>query len=160
MEIFKEKPEDMSNYIEIHVDDRIFYAKAALNTPKKQRRYSDQFKDPVYEQKENIRKLKMMRKFKLENGNLDEITGKWKNCIHECMIVLIDEYEMGVKDIFEAFKLKKYGFDTSEYGDETDFEEDESDEEGKWVDEDKDRVEESDENKETAKAANRHYYED
>jgi hypothetical protein len=114
-------------YDQVVVDDKVFYKKKAVEsnqqqtqkdgaTPKRQKRYSDQFKDPVFIEKETIRRLKMIMNFKEKNGDLDNIIARWRNCIIECVYVLSTEYEISPIPIFNEFQLKKHGFSHEDFG--------------------------------------------
>ncbi|KAL0263989.1 UNVERIFIED_CONTAM: hypothetical protein PYX00_011014 [Menopon gallinae] len=118
--------DDEDLYDKFVVDGRTFYRRrqgggAAIATrdktpPKRQKRYSDQFKDPVFEQKDTLRKLHMIMAFREKNGDLDAITDMWRECICECIHVLCDEYGFSSTDIFKTFGLGKYGFDCEDFG--------------------------------------------
>lgn len=80
------------------------------------KRYSDQFKNPTFLEKDKYRKLKMIEKFSLENKDLKFVTDKYKDCITQSIEILKNEYMIPVKDIFDAFELKKYGFNGEDFG--------------------------------------------
>lgn len=113
--------DDENKYEKVLVEDRVFYRrKPAKGDPpsslhkntavKRQKRYSDQFRDPVFEQKEIIRKLKMIANFKKKHGNLDSVIEGWRNCIQKCVNTLQEECDVDPKEIFKTFKLQEYGF--------------------------------------------------
>lgn len=128
-------------YDRIVVDDRVFYKKkAVLSTQpavpkytspfKRQKRYSDQFTDPVFIQKETVRRLKMIMSFREKNGDLDDIIARWRSCIAECIGALCKEHEVSPTQIFKEFQLQKHGFAPEDFdvdledGNEADKEED------------------------------------
>ncbi|WUR05023.1 uncharacterized protein VNE69_12008 [Vairimorpha necatrix] len=110
---YKEKPEDGKNYKKIKVDEEIFYK--LETTEKKKKRYSDQLKDPLYAQQDMHRKLKMIKKFRENNEDLDDLIEKWESLISECIIIMNREYEVSVKELFKIFNLEDYGFLIDEY---------------------------------------------
>jgi hypothetical protein len=108
-------------YDEISIDNKTFYK--LREVPKKRKsvqigrkRYSDQFKDPVFLQKDAYRKLKMIEGFRKKNGNLDELIERWRSCVEMSIDILRSEYSYPVKEMFRLFNLKKYGFRVADYG--------------------------------------------
>ncbi|EPR77826.1 hypothetical protein SLOPH_1781 [Spraguea lophii 42_110] len=115
-------PNNTNNY---HI--KILNNKKYYFLREKKRRYSDQFKDPLFIKKDIFKKLKMIEKLYEENKNMEEEIEKWKECINNCIIMLIDSYDHNGKDIFKALNLKKYGFDIKDYCNESEEEEDNKD---------------------------------
>lgn len=118
--------DDENLYDKFQVDNRTFYRKRQERrgtaefpgkiSQRRQKRYSDQFKDPVFEQKDMLRKLNMIMTFREKNGDLDAITERWRECICECIHVLSNEYGFSPAEIFNTFQLEKYGFDCEDFG--------------------------------------------
>ena len=112
-------------YEKICVDDRTFYRRRADSgdgqsppagrPPKRARRYSDRFKDPVFEQRETVRKLRMLEKFREKNADLDKTIEAWKECIGGCIDVLWREHEISPRLIFDTFGLRRYGFRRADF---------------------------------------------
>ncbi|KAF7683776.1 hypothetical protein TCON_1026 [Astathelohania contejeani] len=108
--------ENENEYEVIKIDDKIFYKKKLKVSTKPKRRYSDQFKDSSFIQKDIHRKLLMMENFNTKYGDLDEKIDEWKNCISKCIEILEKEYGIPAVEIFKIFGLIKYGFDCEEFG--------------------------------------------
>lgn len=118
--------DDEDLYDKFQVDNRTFYRRKQESSgiatspkktqPRRKKRYSDQFKDPIFEQKDMLRKLNMIVTFREKNGDLDAITERWRECICECTHVLSNEYGFSPAEIFNTFRLEKYGFDCEDFG--------------------------------------------
>ncbi|TBT97970.1 putative double-strand recombination repair protein [Hamiltosporidium magnivora] len=122
------KEDEKENYEEIIVDTIKFYKRKEITEPSKRKksitkpkRYSDQFKTSAFLNKDMHRKLCMIEKFRKNKNNLDFVIEKWRNCVEECLNVLITDYFVGAKDIFKSFKLENYGFKYEDYGDLSDY---------------------------------------
>lgn len=114
-----EPPESPDRYQELHIDGNVFYKMkktGECTEPVRRRRYSDQFKDPLFIQKDISRKLRMMKQFRESHGNLEELIERWKDCIFECVSILQSKYDMPPAAIFKMFNLKRHGFDPLDYG--------------------------------------------
>ncbi|ADM12229.1 uncharacterized protein Eint_091000 [Encephalitozoon intestinalis ATCC 50506] len=112
-----DKPEHLEDYRELHVDGRVFYKlKGKKQEAVRKRRYSDQFKDPLFIQKDTNRKLRMMKQFRETHGDLESVIERWKDCVSECISILHTQYNIHPVEIFRAFSLRKWGFDIEEYG--------------------------------------------
>lgn len=112
-------PNNVEEYQEICVGNKTFYKLKRKDTvvgSSRKRRYSDQFKNPVFIQKDINRKLKMIKKFKENNGDLEELIERWKECISECISMLKNEHDVSPLTIFKSFNLRKHGFDIHEHG--------------------------------------------
>lgn len=116
MQYRSEKPDNSEDFETIRVDDKTFYCKKENVSPGPKRRYSDQFKDPLFKLKDDNRKLTMIKQFIAKHGNIDRITQRYKECISECIEILQKEGEVNPSIIFSHFNLKKYGFDPNDYG--------------------------------------------
>ncbi|AFM98996.1 putative double-strand recombination repair-like protein [Encephalitozoon hellem] len=111
------KPENPEDYRELQIDGKTFYKlKGDVQKVTRRRRYSDQFKDPLFIQKDINRKLRMMRQFRETHGDLESVIERWKECISECISILCNQYSIPPLEIFKAFPLKKWGFDIEDYG--------------------------------------------
>nr|AGE96619.1 hypothetical protein ECU09_1020 [Encephalitozoon cuniculi] len=110
------KPENVEEYQELCVDGRMFYKLGESKKKTVRRRYSDQFKNPLFIQKDVNRKLRMMRQFREKHGDLEEEIERWKDCISECISILHSQHSVHPAEIFKAFSLGKWGFDIEEYG--------------------------------------------
>lgn len=120
MLFFKSIPEGESSedYKEYKIDNKVFFflSKNSTNTTPVKRRYSDQFKDPLFIARDTNRKLNMLMKFKEKYSNIDLITNKCVNCIEECISILKKEYSINPTAIFETFDLEKFGINPEDYG--------------------------------------------
>lgn len=92
----------------------------------RRKRYSDQFKDPLFIIKDQFRKLKMIEKFKIKNKDIGNLIDEYKECISKCIDVLKSEYEIKARDIFSAFELKRHGFVLEDFGSESNEEKEDS----------------------------------
>lgn len=117
--MFYTKKEDSSSYEEILVEERKFYRKKVKPTVRK-KRYSDQFKDPLFIEKDIHRKLKMIKKFQTSIGDIQSETKKYLECIEKCIYILKQELEVPITVMFDSFDLKKYGFSLQDFGIEED----------------------------------------
>lgn len=109
--------EEKDKYETFTVDGHTFYKLKEETKPvsKKKRRYSDILKDPIYAQRNIHRKLNMIKKFRMRNGDIPSLIGRWKELIDECIVTLKKEYEIKPSEIFSLFDLSRYGFDLDEY---------------------------------------------
>lgn len=116
-----EVPDDPEKYQKLCVDGKVFYkvkdGEDKVNIePRKRRRYSDQFRNPLFIQKDVNRKLKMIKQFREKNGDLASLIASWRDCISECISILQNKYGVSPVDAFKAFNLKKHGFHADDYG--------------------------------------------
>lgn len=122
-----DKKQDLSGFVKLvrdllEVSDKKIENKADIRCVKqiKRKRYSDQFKDPVFIEKDKYRKLKMYERFQRENKDLQSVTEKYRDCITMGIEVLKREQQISAKDIFMAFGLKEYGFRLEDFGSDED----------------------------------------
>lgn len=114
-----ERPAGPGDYQEIYVDGRVFYKVCKPNQKAgtiRRRRYSDQFKDPAFVQKDINRKLRMIKQFREAHGDLEAVIQRWKDCVSECISILSTQYGIHPAQVFRAFPLGKWGFDIEDYG--------------------------------------------
>lgn len=109
--------ENISEYDTIKVDDKTFYCKKEVPTDIRntKKRYSDQFKDPLFKIKDNYRKLHMLKQF-FDKNNLEELTEKYRGAIVDCTEILHKEFNVELSVIYRHFNLEKYGFDPGDFG--------------------------------------------
>lgn len=109
--------EDPLEYEFVEVDGRKFYCRketpAEPRTPR--RRYSDQFKDPLFKIKDCHRKLRMLGQF-LEKHDLDDLIDRYRTAILECAVILNKENSVEMSTVYNHFDLGKFGFDAEEFG--------------------------------------------
>lgn len=118
---FSKIPENESaeNYNELKIGNKIFYT---LKSEKKsiksnlKRRYSDQFKDPLFITKDTFRKLNMLKQFKRKYKDIDLIIEKYIDCIETCINILNSEFSIEPKTIFQALDLKQFKLNPSDFG--------------------------------------------
>ncbi|EJW05168.1 hypothetical protein EDEG_00749 [Edhazardia aedis USNM 41457] len=84
----------------------------------KKKRYSDQFKDPLFIQKDTYRKLKMIEKFSTQDRNIESMIEKYKDSVSQCIFILKNEFNLPAKEVFTAFDLKKYGYTLEDFNSE------------------------------------------
>ncbi|KAI4292405.1 hypothetical protein PAPHI01_1679 [Pancytospora philotis] len=108
--------EDPAGYDVVEVDGRKFYsAKETAAPTAKRRRYSDQFKDPLFKLKDEYRKLRMLGQF-MEQHDLDELTEKYRDAILECSAVLHKEFELPLDALYKHYSLEQFGLDPEDFG--------------------------------------------
>ncbi|KAI5151018.1 hypothetical protein ENBRE01_1841 [Enteropsectra breve] len=115
MEYFSTKPDDENEYGEIEAYGHVFYYKIDKNSQKPAKRYSDQFKQPVYKLKDQYKKLNIISKF-MEQHDLEKDMEKIRDTIAECVRILHKEYDIEPAAIYKRFNLKTYGFLPEDYG--------------------------------------------
>jgi len=104
--------ENKSNYQEIKVDDKTFYQEKPPSRPRK--RYSDQFKDPRYKNKELFKKLSIIKNFQLKFGDIRRETEKWTSKMIECLRIARDSHGADVEELYKAYNMKGLGFSMDE----------------------------------------------
>lgn len=112
-------PEGSSeNYSRIEIDGRTFYYKKDSTPPRTvtRRRYSDNFKDPLFISKDTNRKLNMLFQFSKKYRDIDSATEKYVRCIEECIDVLNREFAIPPSVVFQAFDLRRLGLKPEDYG--------------------------------------------
>lgn len=108
--------DDPSEYESVTVDGREFYCRREVAEPRAaKRRYSDQFKDPLFKLRDQYRKLKMLRQF-MARHDLDELTEKYKAAILECATILNKENDVGMPAIYSHFNLDRFELDPEDFG--------------------------------------------
>lgn len=111
--------ENAENYYEVEVDGRVFYGLRQQNSEKKpgvKRRYSDQFKDPLFIAKDTYRKLNMIKQFKRKYKGIEAATKEYTNCIENCICILKKEFSIEPRTIFQSFDLKHLGISPDDFG--------------------------------------------
>jgi hypothetical protein len=111
-------PEGKEGCEMIEVDGRVFYRVRSTDDKRpvqRRRRYSDQFKNPLFVQRNINRKLNMMRQFR-EKENLQILIDRWRECVGECIGILRDECHLDPALIFKSFNLERHGFVPEDYG--------------------------------------------
>lgn len=109
--------EDPLDYDSINVGDKTFYykkEKEAEHRPSR-RRYSDQFKDPLFKAKDAHRKLNMLKQLTEKQG-LDELTDKYRNAIMECVWILKQEGGIEPASVYKHFNMGNFGFNPEDFG--------------------------------------------
>lgn len=101
-------------------------SKRKLEQPRR-KRYSDQFKDPLFIKKDNYRKLKMIENFLEKNEDIESVIEEYKNYIKSCIGILKSEFDVKARELFKIFKLNEIGYSIEDF----DSEEDESSEKEK-----------------------------
>lgn len=105
--------DDPTEYDTVEVDDRIFYCRKEKEALKK-RRYSDQFKDPLFKTKDIYRRLRMLEQF-MDKNDLEELTGRYREIIVECSVQLSKEFGVPLGLIYKHFKLERFEISADEF---------------------------------------------
>lgn len=58
----------------------------------------------------------MIKNFWEKYDDFDALVLKWKECITTTIEYLNSKFDLPSKDIFECFKLAKYGFNPEDFG--------------------------------------------
>jgi len=106
MGMFYTSVDDESKYNVIKIDNKIFYEEK-----KRKRRYSDQFKTK-HTWKQKYKRYLLLKKCDL--NSLEKSIIKWKDCISNCIDILVQE-NVDVNKVFELYNLEKLGFNKEEY---------------------------------------------
>lgn len=109
---------NINDYLEVKVDDRIFFCKKDCDdishTPK--RRYSNHLKDPLFIAKDKFKELNMLKQFRIKYKDIETIIKKYIDCIERCIEVLNKEFGVSPKEVFTAFNLERLGFNAEDFG--------------------------------------------
>ncbi|ELA42606.1 uncharacterized protein VICG_00358 [Vittaforma corneae ATCC 50505] len=111
--------ENIKDYYEIKVDGKIFYGPRQQSSEKNagvKRRYSDQFKDPLFTAKDTYRKLNMIKQFKIKYKDIGLITKRYIDCIENCICILEKEFSIVPRTVFQSFDLKQLGINPDDFG--------------------------------------------
>lgn len=110
-----------SDYSEIYVNDRVFYYKKD-DVPKQtmpRRRYSNNLKDPLFLAKDKFKELSIVKQSRTKYNDIQFITRQYIDCIEKCMDTLNKDFNMPFITMFQAFDLRKAGFNPEDFGIET-----------------------------------------
>lgn len=111
--------ENLEKYKQINVEGRVFYyllPETTVPVKTNKKRYSDQFKDPIFMAKDTYRKLKMIKQFNLKYKDIGCQTEKYISCIEDSIWLLKREFSVEPKTIFHSFNLNRLGFNPEDYG--------------------------------------------
>ncbi|KAM0679811.1 hypothetical protein GINT2_001983 [Glugoides intestinalis] len=109
--------EDEEKYSVIQIDEHKFYFEKPVEKKQVQkRRYSDQFKDPLFVSKDTYRKLNMLKQFREKYKDINIETDKYILCIGKCILILKKEFFIDPVTIFKAFDLTSLGIIPEDFG--------------------------------------------